>query len=76
MNRMLVKTLLFSALVSSAIGGGTTVASTYPREAFETVFYDDDGNYVGIVGYSCTRGVYRAGIRTLNSETVEFGTCP
>jgi len=76
MNRTFVKALLFSALASSAIGGGTTVASTYPREAFETVFYDDDGNYVGIIGYSCTRGAYRAGTRTLNSETVEFGPCP
>ena len=76
MKRTLVKTLLLSTLIPAAFGGGTTVASTYPREAFETVFFDDDGNYVGIVGYSCTRGVYRAGTRTLNSETVEFGPCP
>ena len=70
MNLMLVKTLIFSALVSTAI------ASDHPREAFETVYFDDDGNYVGIIGYSCTRGTYRAGSRTLNSETVEFGLCP
>ncbi len=75
MNRTFAKALLFSALASSVLGG-TTIASTYPREAFETVFYDDDGNYVGIIGYSCTRGAYRAGTRTLNSETVEFGPCP
>lgn len=76
MNLMLVKTLIFSALVSTAIGGDTAIASDHPREAFETVYFDDDGNYVGIIGYSCTRGPYRAGSRTLNSETVEFGLCP
>ena len=53
---------------------GASVASQ--PEAFETVFYDDDGNQVGVVGYSCTRGRYRVGSFSMNAVTTEYGSCP
>ncbi len=67
------KVLLACAFVAATVGG-TSIASQ--PDAFETVFYDDDGNQVGVVGYSCTRGRYRAGSFSMNLVTTEFGPCP